>query len=173
MGYYISIIDSENFKVRKEHFEAIHKAFVELNNHDELKSGGSYGAEREYWFSWMPKDYSDLTTPQILAELGFEFSEAPNGDLVGFFYDNKCGDEDVFLAALAPFMADGEYLTWKGEDDGDYYRISYYGGKALVSRGEVNISWTAPEPLGKKQFINIGEYKVHDLNKILNEGRVA
>ena len=41
MGYYIEIVNS-TAKIKKEHLEKAYEVACELNNHDELKTGGSY-----------------------------------------------------------------------------------------------------------------------------------
>ena len=141
MGYYVTVTDSKFKLLPGKDLEA-YEILCELNSHDELKSGGSFGGSRPpvKWFSWMPEDYpSECPTWQsILKRLGFEFDEDAVDD-EGFtmmFYDNKCGDEEHFFKALAPCIADGSYINWRGED-GDLWRWEFEGGTMRTRRGGV------------------------------------
>lgn len=137
MGYYISI-GEEDFFLPKYNFDAAYRKCIELNDRDDLKSGGGgefilpngeklqYGAPRpdgmDYhpmkWFSWMEPNYpAELKTlDDILVSLGFEVNHDSVGNIVGLSYDNKIGDEYHFLEAIAPFVRDGSYIIWMGED---------------------------------------------------------
>jgi hypothetical protein len=105
---------------------------------DEAKNGGSYApgsGKTASWFSWMPADLTTLPdTAAVFSELGFEVNDDENGDLLISCYDNKTGQEEVFFAAAAPFIEDGEY-EWQGED-GAFWKWSFVGGKMFHSTGE-------------------------------------
>lgn len=143
MGYYVNTEDI-NIIVPKDLLAPAYQAVLDLNKNDDLKRGGSYGPgeKREHWFSWMPQDLSTLTDLQdVLTTLGFEdtdYNEA--GDLVLGSYNNKTGQEDLFLDAIAPFVEEGSYAIWKGEDD-TYYKWEFNDGKMLVIPGEVEVTW--------------------------------
>jgi len=143
MGYYVNTEDI-NITVPKDLLEPAYQAVIEMNKNDDLKRGGSYGPgdKREFWFSWMPQDLSTLTDLQdVLTSLGFEdtdYNEA--GDLVLGHYNNKSGQEDLFLDVIAPFVQSGSYAIWKGED-GEFYKWDFSDGKMLVIPGEVEITW--------------------------------
>ena len=134
MGYYVRITDSGNFRINADQLDNAYKALIDLNKHDDLKRGGGGG---EVWFSWMPADYSYLaTTAEILEMVGFAFTQEKDGSLSEFEYDNKQGCEDVFLAALAPFIEDGCWMNWYGED-GEMWRYTFSGGVMRVHSSEV------------------------------------
>ena len=121
MGYYVrSFTDENNFKVRKENFDNAYKAMVALNENDDLKRGGSYGPNgmTEKWFSWMDPNYPDSCPDfqSVMGALGFVTEYDANGDLVKLEYDNKMGQEDVFLQAIAPYVESGSHMVWHGED---------------------------------------------------------
>jgi hypothetical protein len=143
MGYYVNTEDI-NITVPKDLLAPAYQAVLAMNEHDDLKRGGSYGPgnERKAWFSWMPQDLSTLADlKEVLETLGFEDTDYnESGDLVLGSYSNKTGQEDLFLDAIAPFVQEGSYAIWKGEDD-SYYKWEFDDGKMLVIPGEVSIIW--------------------------------
>ena len=75
MGYYVRIEETaSNFKIKKENFERGYEIVCDLNRHDYLKHGGSFGGDPtpkpadskscadnpDVWFSWMPWNYDEL-----------------------------------------------------------------------------------------------------------------
>ena len=129
MGYYVNI-ESSTFMIQKKDYEDAYVAMCALNQFDNVKRGGSYhkdkltGAVTENkWFSWMSPNYPDtlLTTIEILEEIGFELNTSDTG-LEICSYDNKTGQEDLFLEACCPW-ASGE-IYWNGED-GDRWMDNY------------------------------------------------
>lgn len=112
MGYYVSGGGNE-CRILAEYKNEAYRLMCELNKHDDLKSGGGRTAK---WFSWMSADYpSDCkNAAEILEMLGFEVSEADNGDLSLDAFESKSGDEDKFLDAIGHLMR-GEFF-WQGED---------------------------------------------------------
>jgi hypothetical protein len=134
MGYYVS--GNGELRIKKENLDKAHEALMALQDApDKAKSGGSYSAnERRFWYSWMPEDLRTLTdTKAVFAELGFEVRDDENGDLLISCYDNKTGQEDVFFAAAAPFIEDGDY-EWTGEDN-DFWAWEFTSGKMYVRYG--------------------------------------
>lgn len=158
MGYFVSITDS-NFRVPASKLDAAYKALVKLNERDDLKSGGasttpegvSWSDARpegmDYhpakWFAWMhpnyPSECPDIES--ILSMVGYELEQAEDGALMITGYSSKTGCEDVFAAALAPFVEPGSYLTWEGEE-GEEYRWAF-DGKRLIPQAPVSkkIEW--------------------------------
>lgn len=115
MGYYVNTTGND-FIIPKENFEAAYKAMCDINQYDELKRGGGGG---EKWFSWMRPNYPEVckTIFDILDELGFDYwTDDTTGDITGVSYDNKMGNEDIFFCAIAPFVKEGSYINWNGED---------------------------------------------------------
>jgi len=136
MGYYVSITN-QNFFVPKENFDAAYKAMCALNDRDDLKSGGSWGGNGitsdsprpegmtyhpAKWFSWMPANYPAVCKDflSILKEMGFEYDLDDSGNLGLVHYDNKTGAEGHFFEAIAPFVQDGSFIEWRGEDGSEY-----------------------------------------------------
>jgi hypothetical protein len=81
----------------------------------------------------MPADLRELAdTKAVFEQLGFETMDH-HGDLVITCYDNKSGQEEVFFAAAAPFIEDGEY-EWTGED-GAFWEWTFVEGKMYQRDG--------------------------------------
>lgn len=136
MGYFVNITN-QNFFVPKENFDAAYKAMCALNDRDDLKSGGSWGGNGitsdnprpegmtyhpAKWFSWMPANYPAVCKDflSILKEMGFEYDLDDSGNLGLVHYDNKTGAEGHFFEAIAPFVQDGSFIEWRGEDGSEY-----------------------------------------------------
>ena len=157
MGYYVDI-DEADFFIAKYNFDAAYKKCVELNDRDDLKSGGGgaftlpngeqmkYGDPRPEgmnyhpmkWFSWMEPNYPETlkTFPEILTALGFDVSYDEVGNIDGLSYNNKIGNEDLFLQAIAPFVRNGSYINWMGEDH-TMWQNSFDGEKMTTKTGRV------------------------------------
>lgn len=143
MGYYVNTEDI-NIIVPRDLLKPAYEAVLAMNEDDSLKRGGSHGPgdSREFWFSWMPKDLSTLgDLKETMLNLGFEDTDYnEDGNLVLGSYNSKTGQEDLFLDRIAPFVQEGSYAIWKGEDD-TYYKWEFTDGKMLVIPGEVEITW--------------------------------
>ena len=135
MGYYVN--GNGELRIKKENLGKAHEALMSLQDAPpKAKRGGSSGGDKapRYWFSWMPEDLRTLVdTKAVFAELGFEVNENEDGDLLISCYDNKTGQEDVFFAAAAPFIEDGEY-EWTGED-GIFWLWKFEDGRMFVRYG--------------------------------------
>jgi len=131
MGYFVQLIDAD-FGVPEttEVLAAIHRMDTDWH---ELKRGGSYGPNgREHsWFSWMPGLQSLHTVQDVFEALGFEVY-VKDGKVYLNGYDNKTGQEELFLAAVAPFVDDDSFTSWRGED-GELYGYKVRDGR-LVSQ---------------------------------------
>lgn len=131
MGYYVR--GHGQITIKSSSVEQAYQALCDLNNHDEMKRGGSYGGLNDgskprpdgltyhpgRWFSWMDANYPE-TCPDlwaVLSQVGFEMGLNENGELIeiSLNYDEKSGQEDLFLEALAPFCVSGS-IEWSGED---------------------------------------------------------
>jgi hypothetical protein len=156
MGYYVRTIDSKIF-LDKKHFDDVYKKLCELNDYDELKRGGSYGSNEDNnsnerynkskWFSWMDYNYPETCKDMhaVLTQVGFNCEYDDDGNLVMLDYEeNKTGNEDYFLSCLAGFIEDGSYLTFKGEEDDDYYRFTFQDGYMYHERGRIEFVWENP-----------------------------
>ena len=129
MGYYVNI-DSSTFMILKKDYEDAYVAMCALNQFDNIKRGGSYHKDPDTdevtenkWFSWMTPNYPDicLTAEDIFQELGFEINTSETGlEICG--YDNKTGQEDLFLEACCPWASG--FIIWNGEE-GDRWMDNY------------------------------------------------
>jgi len=135
MGYYVS--GNGELRIKAENLGKAYEALMALQDAPpKAKRGGSSGGDNapRYWYSWMPEDLRTLTdTKAVFAELGFEVRDDENGDLIISCYDNKTGQEDVFIAAAAPFIEDGDY-EWTGED-GIFWLWKFEDGRMFVQHG--------------------------------------
>lgn len=153
MGYYVTITSS-TFTIPRENLAEAYRRLVDLNQRDELKQGGRSGGKDTNrndprpegmdhhparWFAWMDANYPEkLKTPEgIFEAIGFEIDTNEAGDLLLVAYDNKTGQEDLFLATACD-LARGE-ITWEGED-----RLVWkdeYGGETVRHFDAADIIW--------------------------------
>jgi|TARA_B100001964_G_scaffold25990_1_gene25916 hypothetical protein len=129
MGYY-GQIESSTFMLKKEDYEEAYVAMCALNQFDSIKRGGSYHKDQDTgvvtesrWFSWMPDNYPDVltTAEEIFTMLGFEINTSDTG-LEIYGYDDKIGQEDLFLEACCPWASGN--IEWRGED-GEIWMDNY------------------------------------------------
>ena len=140
MGYYIHMRE-QDFFLPVDKLEEAHAAMIALDKtHDDQKHGGSWqeGKKVDRWFSWMPTNYaSTLATAQaILEELGFDVQLDEMGNIISLHYDSKIGQEELFLKAIAPFVREGSYINWVGED-GAHWQHYFDGTKLIEKHGQV------------------------------------
>ena len=151
MGYYVCTTGG-SFTVPPENMEAAYAAVCALNDHDDLKGGGSYGGDFDAnsprpegasfhnarWYSWMPADFPSKlkTLREVFEELGFVCDD-DNGALRIECYDCKMGQEELFLAAIAPFCDRDSSFEWRGEDGSQWRHTISDAGQLLVWDSEV------------------------------------
>lgn len=142
MGYYTQITDADFLIPTANEAKAI-AALKALNGpeYDEQKQGGRWDGtgKSAAWYSWMDADYDQKveSCADVFSMLGFELEATTEGlRLTG--YDNKTGQEDIFIAAVAPYVAAGSFLAWRGED-GTLYRFEFDGSKMIEM--EARVSW--------------------------------
>lgn len=135
MGYEINITDA-NFTIPAKNLDAAYQEMCALNQHDDLKHGGSSTGAK--WFPWMDQNYPETckNAQDILEQLGFHTETQMDGSLSLVSYDSKVGQEDLFLDVIAPFVANGSYIEWKGED-GDRWRHEIDGGRLIQKTGRI------------------------------------
>lgn len=131
MGYYVHLRSAEFVIPRTDE---VFQVLKDLNKRDDLKSGGAYGpgGKTESWFSWMPTDWDKTCTnaQEVFELLGFTVD--PEADYFSLeFYDSKTGDEFEFVKAVAPYVRDGSYMEWIGED--------YNEEVWVVRKGELHV----------------------------------
>lgn len=143
MGYYINIVESDIF-IDSQDKEDAYKALCELNNHNEFKTGGSWPRvesdvpNSSVWFAWMPWNYPETceTLEEILRELGFDVIADEDGNIVELYYNDKSGNQDHFLKALAPYVRNNSYIIWQGEDH-SVWRMVFENGTMTEKSGRV------------------------------------
>lgn len=131
MGYYVHAITS-TAEIPACNLDAAYAVLCELNAHNDLKIGGHYGTPTERpadsksvstdpdrWFSWMPWNYDELchNAAEVLDLLGFYTDYTPDGSLKFYEYDQKTGQEELFIRSIAHLVRPGTYIRWIGEDD--------------------------------------------------------
>src|ERR1044071_8203429 len=101
MGYSITLWSSD-LSIPKENWDAAFNAVCELNEHDELKTGGD---GTNVWFAWMDANYPEqalhdweqLRSPHplvfVLQQLGFDWELGTDECLCLTHYDSKSGAE--------------------------------------------------------------------------------
>lgn len=140
MGYYVQVVDG-GFTVKEENMKGAMDALTRLNGdieygvdsmEDIVLSDGSRIVPNGA-IKWLPYDFplrlSGLS--EVLVTLGF-LVDVIDGGLHVFGYDGKTGDEMDVLSAMAPFIEDGGYLVWEGED-GNIFREDSFDGKKMTS----------------------------------------
>lgn len=140
MGYYIDLTDAE-WEI-SESPEALATIREMPTKYHAIKRGGSSNGEK--WFSWMnDTQIEDTDTVQnVFRHLGFDTENVDGGfKLTG--YSSKTGQEDLFLAVMAPFTKDGSYIEWRGED-GELWKFEVRNGRMF--RSESEIIWTNSQP---------------------------
>lgn len=121
MGYHVDLVEAD-FTVPFEHINTIEDKFRTLNTCDSLKRGGSYNADgtKNPWFSFMNMWEDSFTAKETFECLGFDVEESDDGSLSLTYFSNKSGQEELFLMCVAPFVKDGSYLNWVGEDGEEF-----------------------------------------------------
>lgn len=131
MGYYW---ETEDLKVNidAKHVPMAFAVLKALNGRDDLKHGGSYsgGKTTAKWFSWMPADYDKTVNSlkDIFDLLGFEDNTEDGLGVRLGRYDQKRGQEMLFLQVAAPYIRKDSYMICKGED-GSRWRYDFDGKK--------------------------------------------
>lgn len=139
MGYYVSMHSSDWEITESPELLAVLKEMP--TKYHAIKRGGSSNGES--WFSWVnDEDFVNATTcEEIINAFGFETSES-QGVVSIDGYSSKTGQEDVLLAVLAPFVAEGAEMEWSGEE-GERWLYVVRGGK-LATCSETR-KWDEPE----------------------------
>ena len=140
MGYYIDLVDAEWEITESPQSLATIREMPTKYHH--IKRGGSSNGEK--WFSWMNDTEIETTETvrNVFGQLGFDTEETEGGfKLTG--YSSKTGQEDLFLAVMAPFTKEGSYIAWRGED-GELWQFEIRNGRMF--RSESEITWTNSQP---------------------------
>lgn len=136
MGYYVDLSDA-NWEI-KETPEALATIREMPVKYHAIKRGGSSNGEK--WFSWMnDAEIENAESVEIVFNrLGFD-TEKVDGGFKLAAYNSKTGQEDLFLAVMAPFTAEGSWIEWRGED-GALWKNEIINGH--MYRLDSEIAWT-------------------------------
>lgn len=156
MGRYVTII-AQDFKIKAENVGAAYRAAVALNADDSKKSTRYRGPEPlvkpedsksvasspEVSFRGVRWNYDEEcnTIAEVLREFGFEPEVASDGSIKGLWFDDKFGDEQLVLEAIAPYVEDGSMLCWA---EGYYDMWSMWFLNGSVKDGPCEIVWSRP-----------------------------
>lgn len=146
MGYFIEIMESDAY-VPANQIEAACRGLESMMQPDEVAKngqGGSWGdgERKQVWYSWVDTQQCiDLLAKNdlqgFIEHWGFEtYLNQKTGDLEITGYDRKAGDQDYMLHNLAPFIADGTSMKWRGEE-GEMWAFVFENGKMLEKSAKV------------------------------------
>jgi hypothetical protein len=123
MGYYVKIKES-TFRIPAANLDAALVSLKALNHQPGIEKRGAHynssGQKTATWFSWMPEDYDKhvRTAEEVFVLLGFKCAQDPaTGDLLITGYDDKTGQEELFLDAVRNLVTPDSYIVWIGEQD--------------------------------------------------------
>jgi hypothetical protein len=156
VGYYVQLTDADF--IIKENEETLNALKEMPTKYYSLMRGGSSNGEK--WFSWMNnKEIETAESVQSIFEaLGFECETNKYG-VEGTFslesYDSKTGQEDLFLAVVAPFVENDSYTEWRGED-GEIWRLAVQYGKLHVQAA--TLTWNHSMPFKASSYFSTGSF---------------
>lgn len=133
IGYYIDLTAAE-WEIT-ESPEALAAVREMPTKYHAIKRGGSSNGEK--WFSWISNDEIENaeSVEKVFNMLGFETAKTDNGFQLTA-YNSKHGQEDLFLAVMAPYSADGSYIEWRGED-GELWKHEVKNGRMYCSDAKI------------------------------------
>ena len=167
MGYYVDLVEAD-FSIPES--EEVLSALREMpKKYYSVMRGGSSNGDK--WFSWINNEEIEKAenAQSIFEALGFEcetgeYSQKGTFSLKG--YNSKTGQEDLFLAVVAPFMIEDSYTEWRGED-GELWRYTVKNKKLTVQSARVE--WNYPEDFKVQAYFSTGSFddktfRTHSLN---------
>lgn len=151
MSYYVSTLHCDAM-IPDTLLNDAYKAMCALNAHHDKKLGGVTSTYRtrttpeqsnsvsdnpNKWYSWMSWNYDEIcnSAQEILEMLGFD-TQINGSGLFLLGYDNKSGQENLFLAALAPYLVSAygngvATIDWRDEY-GAEWRWAFKNGKMVT-----------------------------------------
>lgn len=150
MGYYVEALNNKlSFKSVEDKDRALIAVKEQMFTDAALKAkayGGSYPRpEGEYnvaeyhWYSWTNTETCRNATDiyEIIEEFVNEVMVDDTNPLsFSIYFDSKTGQEDILFETLAPFLENGSYANWQGEN-GEHYRWEFDGTRMRVLEGRV------------------------------------
>ena len=119
MGYCIEMTDS-CFVIKKENFEKALESLKSVFVPENMTCYDYISGKKYPHFSWV--DTRTVLESETLEEALEEIRYTPQYDSDGNicrvdFTGEKYGDEDVFFAALGPYVESNSFISFEGEDD--------------------------------------------------------
>ena len=154
MGYYVDLVEADfTIPEREDVLEALREM---PKKYKALQRGGD-GTNK--WFSWMSDEEIEnaVSVKAVFESLGFDCFDYGNNTFGLSSYNNKMGQEDLFLATVAPFVESGSYTQWRGED-GELWRYTVRYGKLTVQTPR-EIQWNDNELFRVAVFQSSGSFK--------------
>lgn len=154
MGYYVDLVEADfTIPEREDVLEALREM---PKKYKSLQRGGD---GTNSWFSWMSDEEIEnaVSVRSIFESLSFDCFDYGNGTFGLNSYNSKMGQEDLFLAVVAPFVAEGSYTQWRGED-GELWRYTVRRGKLTVQTPR-EIQWNDNEAFRVAVFQSSGSFK--------------
>lgn len=131
MGYFMEQTDS-NFIIKKENFKDALNNLKAVFTPDKMTCIDYIQGKELPHFSWVNTDIvlDAETLEEALEEIRYNPIFNDNGDIINVkFIGEKYGDEEIFFAALAPFVEKDSYISFEGEN-GDKW-IWCFNGKEV------------------------------------------
>ena len=125
MGYYIDQVD-HNFRIKKEN---IQKAWDSLLNIMKIEKKTIHDSSG-YHYSWINTEdvLNAETFKEALSEARFDIKTDNNGDVTHIYFNGeKLGDEEIILSSIAPYVENGSYITFQGEE-GERWKWKFVDG---------------------------------------------
>jgi hypothetical protein len=139
MGYYVEMSEADfTIPEREDVLNALREMPVKYKS---LQRGGTH-------FAWMSNEEIENaeSVQAIFESLGFDCNDYGNKTFGLYSYNDKTGQEDLFLAVVAPFVEKDSYTQWRGED-GEVWRFTVdYKGRLTVQTPRA-IQWGDHETL--------------------------
>lgn len=118
MGYCIEQTDS-NFIIKKENFRDALNNLKAVFTPDKMTCIDYIWGKELPHFSWVNTDIvlDAETLEEALVEIRYKPILNDSRDIINVeFIGEKYGDEEIFFAALAPFVEKDSYISFEGED---------------------------------------------------------
>lgn len=154
MGYYVDLVEAD-FTI-PETAEVLQALREMPKKYKALQRGGD---GTNSWFSWMSDEEIESAESArfIFESLSFDCQDYGNGTFGLTSYNSKMGQEDLFLAVVAPFVENGSYTQWRGED-GELWRYTVERGKLTVQTPR-EIQWNDNEKFRVPVYHSTGSFK--------------
>jgi len=141
MGYYVQL-DSADWEI-EDNPRSLQEIRAMPKKYHAIKRGGSSSGEK--WFSWMSDERIEnaKSVEDVFKDLGFttEPGSRPNTFKLTA-YDSKTGQEDLFIAVMAPWTTEGSSMEWVGEE-GERWR--YFIEDKKIRCQKASITWEDPQ----------------------------